>query len=283
MTIGRRMAITAAAVLIVLGVFSAFIGKSVMAMASTTPTVRLPILMYHSIIKNSARQGDYVVSPEVLESDLKYLSDNGYTAISAAQLIAYVYEGEPLPEKPVMITFDDGFLNNLVYAVPLLEKYNMCAIISVVGSFTDFYETVSDHNPAYAYLTYNDICEAEASGYIEIGNHTYDMHRKGERQGSTRRRGESVEDYQSVLLEDLTKVQTLIRDNCGFEPIVFTYPFGRVDKASHDVIKSMGFKMSLGCGEVVNKITTDPQCLYNLGRFNRPAGLSTEEFMKRIK
>lgn len=261
-----------------------YTGQTLAAMGrmEARESVRLPILMYHSLIKNSARAGPYVLSPEVFEQDLKYLVEQGYTAVSASQLIAYVKDGAPLPEKPVMITFDDGFLNNLTYGVPLLEQYNMCAIFSVVGSYTDLYAVTDDRNPAYAYLSYVDICEAVASGYVEIGNHSYDMHRKGQRQGATRKPGESKEAYQAALREDLSRVQQSLDDQCGIPPRVFTFPFGRMDRAAHEVVREMGFEMSLGCAEVVNTITRDPDCLYKLGRFNRPAGISTEAFMKRI-
>ena len=71
-------------------------------------SVRVPILMYHSILKDSARQGKYVISPAVLAADLDALQVKGYTAITVSDLLAYVQDGADLPEKPVMITFDDG-------------------------------------------------------------------------------------------------------------------------------------------------------------------------------
>ena len=97
----------------------------------------VPILMYHSVCNNTKVQSDYRVSPEQFESDMKYLDDSGYTAIFVGDLIGYVYEGMPLPDKPVIITLDDGYLNNLTYVLPVLEKYDMCATVSVVGEFVE--------------------------------------------------------------------------------------------------------------------------------------------------
>ena len=85
-------------------------------------SVRVPILMYHSILKDSARQGKYVISPAVLAADLDALQVKGYTAITVSDLLAYVQDGADLPEKPVMITFDDGYYNNYIYAYPLLKQ-----------------------------------------------------------------------------------------------------------------------------------------------------------------
>ena len=86
--------------------------------AATAQGVEVPIVMYHSVLKDESRHGQYVISPAELESDLKYLRDHGYTTILIEDLIAYT-QGGPLPEKPVLLTFDDGYYNNYLYAFPL--------------------------------------------------------------------------------------------------------------------------------------------------------------------
>ena len=103
------------------------------AMGRVQAGVRVPILMYHSVLKNPKMAGMYVVSPDTLEQDLKYIKKKGYTTVFVRELTEYVYQNAPLPEKPVVITLDDGYLNNLTYVLPLLEKYDMKATISVVG------------------------------------------------------------------------------------------------------------------------------------------------------
>ena len=70
--------------------------------------VSLPIVMYHHISADPARSGDYVITPATMEADLEYLRDAGYTSVSAAQLTAWSRGEARLPEKPVMITFDDA-------------------------------------------------------------------------------------------------------------------------------------------------------------------------------
>lgn len=90
-------------------------------------TVELPILMYHGITDVSASVDEYTILAETFENDLKWLGDNGFTSISVKQLINYVDNGSALPEKPVLITFDDGYVNNYNFALPLLEKYHMKA------------------------------------------------------------------------------------------------------------------------------------------------------------
>ncbi|MBE7027008.1 MAG: polysaccharide deacetylase family protein [Ruminococcaceae bacterium] len=246
------------------------------------PKVRLPILMYHSILQNPSSAGKYVVSPGTFENDIKYLKDNGYTSILSDELIAYVKNGEPLPSKPVMITLDDGYLNNLTYALPILEKYDMKAIISVVGKYTERFSAEDDHNPSYSHFSWEDINTCIASGRIEIGNHSYDMHSQGARKGTTKKRGESETEYEKVLSEDVLKMQALLLEHCNAQPKVFTYPYGAVSNASVDIIKKLGFEVSFGCCEKVNEISRNENALYLLCRFNRPSGISTEKFMKKI-
>ena len=82
--------------------------------------VEVPILMYHGILKDKKLQGKYVIGPDLLESDLCYLKEHGYTAVVMQDLIDYTNGGD-LPEKPIMITFDDGYYNNYLYAFPLMK------------------------------------------------------------------------------------------------------------------------------------------------------------------
>lgn len=242
----------------------------------------IPVLMYHSILKDPAAAGKYVVSPQTLEADLRYLKEHGYTTVRCSDLVNYVCNGTPLPKKAIMITFDDGHKNNLSYALPILEKLDMCAVVSVVGKYSETFSASEDHNPSYAYLSWEEIRALCASGHVEIANHSYDMHSQSARKGTMKRHGEDKQSYAQALKADLQKTQRLLYDNCAIEPIAFVYPFGSVCEDSKAVIRDMGFLLSFGCAEKVNYIT-DADSLYCMGRFNRPSGLSTQEFMQRIE
>lgn len=260
-----------------------FIGKGIAFSAddkSRDEKVFLPIIMYHSIKNNSPN--DYSVTPEQLENDLRYLKNNGYTSVTAQQLVDYTSGKGQLPEKPVLITLDDGFYNNLYYLVPLLEKYDMYAVISVVGSFVDNNAYADPHALQYSYLTWDDINELLDSGRIEIGNHTYNMHSNGStRKGCSINPGESCEEYNEILKSDITLLQTEIHEHTGTLPFVFAYPYGYISKESMPVIKENGFLITLTCYERPNYIIRDPDCLYGLDRFNRSGNYSTEEFMQK--
>lgn len=249
--------------------------------ADAQPEIPLPILMYHSVLKDAHRSNKYVVTPDQLEKDLAYLQQNGYTTVFVQDLIGYVYEGAPLPEKPVMLSFDDGYYNNYTYVLPLLEKYDMKAVISVVGSYAQRFSDTPDPNPNYAYLSWEDIRALKDSGRVEIQNHSYDMHKQTGRNGAQKKAGESVDAYRAALGEDAMALQAALRENCDILPTAFTYPFGAYSKESLPILKELGFRATLTCTEKVNYITRDPECLFGLHRFNRPSGISTQTFMHK--
>ncbi len=250
---------------------------------NTKDGIELPIIMYHSILKDYDMSGKYVITPSVLEQDIQYLKNNGFHFISAQNLIDYVDSDISLPEKPVMLTFDDGFYNNYTYVKPLLEKYDAKAVISVVGSYTDEYTESNIANTAYGYLRWTDVCDMVKDERIDIGNHSYDLHSNTNgRNGVKRKKGESASDYKNFFFADTQKAQDKFLENTGFSPIIYTYPFGAYNDESTDYLKEMGFRLSLSCTEKINIITKDPDCLFLLNRYNRPSDIVTSDYFERI-
>lgn len=251
--------------------------------ATSEDYIDVPIIMYHSILKDPSRSNKYTVTPAVLEEDLKYIKDKGYTTVTIADLISYVYDDSPLPEKPIVLTFDDGHYNNYGYLFPLLEKYNMKAVISIVGSYTDKFTETDEANLNYSYLRWKDIKELMDTGRIEFQNHTYNLHSNtGKRIGTKKIKGETDEHYKSILKDDILKLQQEFEENTNYTPKCFTYPFGGISNASLDIIKELGFKASLSCEQGINKLTKNPNSLYLLKRYNRPSYISTYNFFQKI-
>ncbi len=251
--------------------------------ANSEDYIEVPIIMYHSILKDPSRSNKYTVTPTVLEEDLKYIKDKGYTTVTITDLISYVYDNKPLPENPIVLTFDDGHYNNYGYLFPLLEKYDMKAVISIVGSYTDKFTETDEANLNYSYLRWKDIKELMDTGRIEFQNHTYNLHSNtGKRIGTKKIKGETDEHYKNVLEEDILKLQQEFKENTNYIPQCFTYPFGGISNASLDIIKELGFKASLSCEQGINKLTKNPNSLYLLKRYNRPSYISTYNFFQKI-
>lgn len=267
----------------ILGMF--FHSASNVSVLSTdvTDSVSLPIVMYHSVLKDTELSGKYVITPNTLVQDIEYLRNNGYTFISADELINFVDNAGELPEKPVMLTFDDGFYNNYGYVKPILEKFGAKAIISVVGSYTDEYSESNITNMTYGYMRWAEIYDMFLSSRIEIANHSYDFHSNTNgRNGSKRNKNEDIETYKSVFYEDTKKAQDRFLTKTGFVPIIYTYPFGAYSEETTDILKDMGFRMSLTCNEGMNYITKEPDSLFLLKRYNRPSDICTDEFFSNM-
>ena len=89
---------------------------------SSPESVKLPVLMYHLILKNPGIKNKFIVSCSTFEEDLKYINENGYTTILIRDLVDYTEGKIELPPKPILLTFDDGAYNNYLYAFPIAKK-----------------------------------------------------------------------------------------------------------------------------------------------------------------
>lgn len=243
---------------------------------------QVPIIMYHSIIKDESEWNDLVLSPVELEKDFIWLKEKGYQPVFVDDLIKYVNAKVDLPEKPVVITFDNGYYNNLTYVLPLLEKYDFRATFSIVGSYSEYACEEAEPSPSHSYLDWNDMIQMQKSCRCEFSNQSYALHSLGERRGCLMKDGETYEEFRHVFLSDIFKTQHLLEDNCNISPKVFSYPYGLICDASERLVKNSGFSASLSSEEKSNTITIgDKDCLFNLGRINRPAFIDTKSFMKK--
>ncbi len=270
-----------AAGLLISGITGFFTGTGQPVDATVEEGICLPVVMYHHVLE-TGKFGEYVISSRELEEDLKYIAEQGYEGVLMRDLIAYVKEGTPLPEKPILLTFDDGYESNYRYAFPLLQKYGMKAVISVIGYWSEIYSQEQYKHINYSHLTWEQLRELEESGIVEIQNHSYNLHSLEKRKGARIQKGEDVAHYTEILRQDLSKNQELLQNATGVLPTTFTYPFGYISKESFEVLKELGFQASLSCQEGMNRITHDPECLFLLKRYNRPHGVDTRAFLDRV-
>ncbi len=128
--------------------------------------------MYHGLIDDTSKQNQYFIDPQYFEQDLQYLNENGYHTVFASDLINYFEKNIPLPENPILLTFDDGYYNNYLFAYPLLQKYNCKAVISPIGIAADEAEKDTKQNAFYSQCKWSQLREMQDSGLVEIQNHT---------------------------------------------------------------------------------------------------------------
>ncbi len=248
--------------------------------AAADESAEIPIVMYHAVLKDEARHGNYVISPTEFENDLIYLEKQGYTTILISDLIAYTQGGE-LPEKPILLTFDDGYYNNYLYAFEIAKKHNAKFVISPIGYYADFYTDSGEQNAYYTHATWDQLREMADSGLVEVQNHSYNLHKNtGNRVGIKKTSGETEEEYRAMLTKDLTKAQEAIEQYVGVRPTAMVYPFGAVSRSTPEIVKSLGFSVTLSCEEKISRITRDPNSLYDLGRYLRASGGTSQGFFE---
>ena len=280
--VNRALVVLCAAAAVSLA--AVFCASNASAAHTDAPTdgVELPVIMYHSMLKEQKRLGKYVVSPDTFESDLRYLQANGYCTVTVQDLVDYVSTQRPLPRKPVMLTFDDGYYNNYTYAYPLAKKYGAKLVIAPIGYYTDLFSKGDADHPNYSHLTWDEISEMMSSGLVEFQNHSYNLHGTSPRLGAKKLRWESEPAYVALLRGDVGKMQEEMKENTGYSPAAFVYPYGASSKESDPILRQMGFQATFTCTEKINMICKDPACLYSLGRFLRPSGISSEAYFRKI-
>jgi hypothetical protein len=149
-----------------------------------TGVIKVPVLMYHSV----APEFELIpapglsVRPEVFATHLQLFEEEGYTTHTLSEVRAHLTGEAPLQGKPLVITFDDGYLDNYLYAFPILRKYGAKATIFVAADFVEETQAVRDLDQdaspmTGAYLGWGEIREMVESGLIEIESHaaSHDM------------------------------------------------------------------------------------------------------------
>ena len=144
------------AILLLLLVFLLFSFVPPCRAAGETETRDLPILMYHSV--SATQKGTYFISPEALRNDLRALKKRGYTNVTLAEVKAYLKGKGTLPEKPVLVTFDDGHYDNLYYALDILKEEGFTAVLHVIGCFTE-YSIVSETAPKDEFIDWQPVLD----------------------------------------------------------------------------------------------------------------------------
>ena len=137
----------------------AAIGYGAYLMHSASRSV--PVLNYHQI--NDWADNALTVHTDQFDAQMKYLADNGYTAITPAEMLDAWENHTELPEKPVIITFDDGYVDNYRNAFPILQKYNLKGTIFLISDYVSTYPN---------YLTWAQTEEMQESGLIDFESHT---------------------------------------------------------------------------------------------------------------
>lgn len=242
----------------------------------------VPVIMYHSVCKTNV--GEYVLHPDKLRADFEYFKRQGYTAVFVREIADFCEDKGDLPPKPIVLTFDDGFYNNLYYVAPLAAEYGMKITVSVVGAYSEKEEKERKRSPVYSYLSSAELKTLSGGGLTELANHTYDMHSYSPRKGIRRKRSESFEEYERALKSDSERCRKLIERASGQKVDVFTYPFGVYSDGAEETLTALGYRAILTCKGGINVFRRgSTRELKNIMRYNRSGNADTVSFFRSIK
>jgi len=245
-------------------------------------TADIPVLMYHHITASPSSSME--ISPETFAMHMQTLYDNGFTTITIDELISFVDSGTPLPERPVIVTFDDGYLSMYEYAFPVLERLGQHAINFVIGSTvgTQYYRDTN-----YPTIPKFSFEQARAMApIVDIQSHTYDMHQWQPFETGRARTNiliwddEDEDAYIEILRHDHQRMMDIVYENLGTEIVAIGFPLGYYDELAHSVLISMGLRVSFSSREAMNTVTVGAsESLFALGRFHITDDITAEDLL----
>lgn len=193
----------------------------------------VPVLLYHHIAPSNENGNGAVVTTAEFEAQMNYLAEHGYRSISTTQLARWLAGHGRLPEKPVLVTFDDGYASNHTIGFPILKRHNIKATIFVIGSFPG--ETLPKDAPGPA--SWAELREMQESGLIELQSHTYDGHRKVDGRAALLRWSSDQIAADDKLLREAFSAAGLR------PPTAIAYPFGGHDDKAVQAMASAGYRL----------------------------------------
>jgi len=235
---------------------------------------KLTILSYHEIAEpGESLDKDYTVSPTMFVRQMDWLRNNGYRFVTVDDLLADESGRRPLPEKAVLITFDDGYRSMYDHAWPILKAWKIPAVVAVVGLWEDDHTTVNFDGriiPRNKLMSWNELREMADSGLVEIGSHSFDLHRgiRGNPQGSEQPAAttrlwlgagkgyEAEAAYRQRIEADMAKSSNDIKAHIGRAPRVIAWPYGRYNTITHDAAARHGMTIGLTLDDGANMADT---------------------------
>ncbi|GAA0728744.1 polysaccharide deacetylase family protein [Clostridium malenominatum] len=214
----------------------------------------IPVLMYHSI--NYEKGNELMVPKENFREQMNYLKDNGYTTLTLNELYNFFLNNKPVPEKSVVITFDDGYKDNYTNAYPILKEFNFKAVVFVITN------NMNNHKN---FITSEQALELDNNG-IEIQSHTVNHERL------------STLDYNSQL-KTLKESKRFLENLLHREVSYIAYPYGAFNNSTIKAAEEAGYKMAF---TTAGTWSDKSDGLYTLDRVYISSKFDMNEFHRRL-
>lgn len=230
-------------------------------------------LMYHHLLPKAEvgryRGNNIVTYTEDFAAQLDWLAQNGFQTVTLTQVEDFLYHDTPVPERAVLITFDDGYLSNAAYAYPLLKERGMCAVIfDVTGRRS---ETTQAMDTKYIQMMDEETIR-NTTDVFEYASHTHDLH-----QFTGSGHSALTDDSQTQMAQDLENSLSFLETVPGANLNAFSYPFGFYTKTVQQMLKDHGILLAFRASGGVLTRQSDP---YALPRYPVDTSVSLTEFQR---
>ncbi len=198
---------------------------------------KVPILMYHSISDIAhPRFRQFTVPPTLFAEQMAYLYQHAYTPITVTQFVRALFRRETtLPDRLVVLTFDDGFADFFKDALPVLKRYNFTATLYVSTAFIDgtSHWLRREKETGRLMLTWKQLVEISSCG-IECGAHSHN-HRQLDTLPN------------SVAQDEIVLSKKLLEDHLGQKIFTFAYPYGKFNRVIQYLVGASRYDFGLSC------------------------------------
>ncbi len=234
--------------------FSLIIFIGVFYFSWLSPKYTTPILMYHSI---SYEKGTFFVTPENLLKQMEYIKRNGYEVITLDELVRSIKDKSRLKRNKVVITLDDGYEDNFIYAYPVFKKFGFAAMIFLP----------TDYMRKAGYLNWGQI-RLMSKDKISFGGHTKTHLYLG------------LEHDDKILREEITGSKKAIEQEIGLPVDYFCYPIGGFNERVKEIVKEAGYKGACTTNRGADRFNND---IYEIKRIKTTNSDLTKPFSFRLK
>ena len=253
-----------------LGIYTANPDTVETAGAPLDGNTRIPILLYHNIDENYTADSTMAnISSAEFREHMESLISYGYDFISLPYYYECIKNGRVLPDRPIIITFDDGYSSNYEIAFPILKEMNIPATIFIVTSTVG--EVPEGGLVNFPHFTWEEARIMEESGLIDIQSHTH-----------------THQDMSTLTISEfnfeLTESKRLIEENLNKECTMIAYPHGRNTNITTSIAKGFGYEVQLLVNSYdTNKVSTVSEGLEGIRRITVFGGTSGYDLLHMIE
>ncbi|MFQ5328644.1 MAG: poly-beta-1,6-N-acetyl-D-glucosamine N-deacetylase PgaB [Thermodesulfobacteriota bacterium] len=235
------------------------------------------VISYHSVLLHPSPNDPLSISQLLFTEQMEYLKTHGYHPVSLGDIISAGEGKTQLPERALLLTFDDGYRSYYNFVAPLLKEYGYPSLVAIIGNFVDN----PPDNLTEPLMSWEQIREVNGSPLVEVISHTYGLHNsiqytpQGNVGAAARVRAyhketnsyESEEEFRGRLDADFKAQAKLFRKRLAVKPRAVVWPYGRFTRIGDEAARKAGYAASFsledGYGNSGNLFALSRHLVYN--------------------